>query len=68
MDSSRAWLTVVADNNDEGEDDYNDDDGGDDDDDDDALRAGQPGHAAAHPPACEAFKYSCKCHNEQRME
>lgn len=35
MDSSRAWLTIVADNNDEGEDDYNDDD------DDDGLRAGR---------------------------
>lgn len=42
MDSSRAWLTIVADNNENG-DDYNDgdDDGscGDDDDDDNGLRA-----------------------------
>lgn len=29
---------------------------------------GREGHAAAHPPACETFKYSCKCHNGQRME
>lgn len=37
MDSSRAWLTIVADNNDEGNVDYNDNK----EDDDDGLWAGR---------------------------
>ena len=52
MDSSRAWLTVVADNNDEGDDDYNNDEEG--------LRADCWLSPRAHPAARETFKYSCK--------
>lgn len=50
MDSSRAWLTVVADNNDEGDDDYNNDEEG--------LRADRWLSPRAHPAARETFKYS----------
>ena len=52
MDSSRAWLTVVADNNDEGDDDYNKDEEG--------LRADRWLSPRAHPAARETFKYSWK--------
>lgn len=63
MDSSRAWLTVVADNNDEGDDDYNNDEEG--------LRADRWLSPRAHPAARETFKYSWKKQNKkngQRME
>lgn len=64
-DSRRAQRTIVVANNN-----YEGDFNVDYDTEDFGVRAdGWPKRSLrAHPPAREAFKYSCKCHNWRRME